>query len=196
MSTPYYEFDLSTIANNIEQLKHAINPDNLFYALKANSELEILNKINICNGNFEVASIGELTKLKKLGVDTKNIICSSPIKTEETIMTLYNEGVRYFVFDDLNEYNKLTRLAPTSKKILRLNINHLAKGTIDFGMTEYQLIKYINKKIPSNDIAGMTFYIAKNKDINVMLSVLSYCEHIINFIGNDKIININVNGII
>lgn len=194
MQTPYYEFDLNRVQENLKILHASVQPDSLFYALKANSEMEILNALKDCNGNFEIASIGEYLKLKKIGVNSSNIICSLPIKTEEMIDFLYKEGVRYFVFEDFNEYVKLSHLASKAKKILRIDITHISPNTIEYGMTEKNLKILLNQKSMNVDnIDGITFYLAKNKDISSILSVLTYCEKIIDIIGNNKILNIGGN---
>lgn len=194
MQTPYYEFDLNKVQENLKILHDAVQPDSLFYALKANSEMEILKTLRDCNANFEIASIGEYLKLKKIGVNLSNIICSLPIKTEEMISFLYNEGVRYFVFEDFNEYVKLSRLASKAKKILRVDITHFSQNSIEYGMTEKDLQILLNQGNMSIDnIDGITFYLAKNNDVNTILSVLTYCEKIIDIIGNNKILNIGGN---
>lgn len=194
MQTPYYVFELNKIQENLQILHTAVQPDSMFYALKANSEIEILNELKDCNGNFEIASIGEYLKLKKIGVNSYNIICSLPIKTEEMIDFLYKEGVRYFVFEDFNEYVKLSRLASKAKKILRIDITHISPNTIEYGMTEKNLQILLNqRRISVDNIDGITFYLAKNKDVNSILSVLTYCEKIINIVGNNKILNIGGN---
>lgn len=194
MQTPYYEFDLKKVQNNLQILDTVVRPDSLFYALKANSETEILKTLKDCNGNFEIASIGEYLKLKKIGVNSSKIICSLPIKTEEMISFLYKEGVRYFVFDDFNEYVKLSRLASEAKKILRIDITQISPNTIDYGMAEKDLRILINQgKVTIENIDGITFYLTKNKDVNSILSVLTYCEKIIGIIGNNKILNIGGN---
>lgn len=194
MDTPYYEFDLNKIEENFHILHETIHPDSFFYALKANSEIEILKALKSCDSNFEVASTGEYLKLKRIGVSPSNIICSSPIKTEEMILFLYKEGVRYFVFEDFNEYVKLCNLASNAKKILRINITHILPETIDYGMTKNDLQYLLNQKyITASNIDGITFYVTKNKNINRILSVLKYCEEIINIIGYNKILNIGGN---
>lgn len=195
MNTPYYKFDLEKIQNNFNKLFISIKPDCLFYALKANSETKILQSLISCNSHFEIASIGEYEKLNRLGVDSKNIICSSPIKTEYTIEQLYKAGIRYFVFDDLNEYKKIERLAPLSKKILRIEITHISADTIAYGMSKAELLQNIGfGNLCVDRINGITFYLSKNKQISVITKVLDYCNEIFEIIGYDeKILNIGGN---
>lgn len=85
MNTLYYKFNLSTVEDNYNCLSKTINTDKTFYALKVNSEKNILKKLNIAEAHFQVASIGELKLLEEIGVDSNKIICSLPIKIVEII---------------------------------------------------------------------------------------------------------------
>ena len=51
MQTPYYEFDLNKVQDNLKILHAAVQPDSLFYALKANSKIEVLKTLKNCNSN-------------------------------------------------------------------------------------------------------------------------------------------------
>lgn len=194
MNTPYYEFNLSKVRNNYKELKTNLKVDKLYYALKPNSEEKILKELKDLNASFEVASIGEYKKLKEIGVQTNDIICSLPVKSKQLIQALYNDGITYFVFDNLEEHNKLIKLAPNAKKILRVWINDLAPKTIEYGATVSEIVNWIEHKvIDKNNIDGITFYLSKNKDYKLLFLVLDRCATIFNIIGNKKILNIGGN---
>lgn len=52
MNTLYYKFNLSTVEDNYNCLSKTINTDKTFYALKVNSEKNILKKLNIAEAHF------------------------------------------------------------------------------------------------------------------------------------------------
>ena len=191
MRTPYYYFRKEKIATNYLCFKDTLFVDKLFYALKPNSEKEVLKVLNEVNANFEIASVGEFKKLKNLGVDSKRIICSLPIKPVEWLKELYDNGIDYFVFDNIDEYNKLKKYAPRSRKIMRIDINNIVQDTIEYGIPFDSYMKYSDGQL--EDVSGITFYIAHNHRINELLKVLDYCDVILEQIGLNKIINIGGN---
>lgn len=165
--------------------------DNLYYALKPNGEKVVLKVLNSINANFEVASVGEFHKLKSLGVESNRIICSLPVKPIQWLQHLYTDGVRYFVFDNVNEYNKLKKYAPESKKIVRIDITDIATDTIEYGMPLEGLLNSFDDLI--KDIDGVTFFLSHNHHIDVLLGVLDRCDIILEHIGVNKIVNIGGN---
>lgn len=194
METPCYVFDRKKVISNWNELKLSIQPDLMFYALKANGNIEILRSLNQIGANFEIASPGELSALEKLGVHPERIICSLPVKKCEFIMKFYEYGIRYFVFDTLSEFNKLVQLAPLSKKILRLNVTSIAPQSIPFGVEPDIFFEWSRSHmIDLNYIDGLTFYVSKNKDIITLMSVLNLCEIILHYIPKCEILNIGGN---
>ena len=156
--------------------------------------VKILNALNKINANFEIASIGELEKLIKLGVSSDRIICSLPIKTELTVEEMYKYGIRYFVFDSINEYEKLLKFAPKAKKILRVFLNDLFPDTIEFGMKYTDFLLHIkNQSVNLNYVDGVTFYLSDNKNIDKLCSTLQEVENFLLIIGKNKIVNIGGN---
>lgn len=191
MKTPYYSFRKEKITANYLCFKDILFVDKLFYALKPNGEEEVLNVLNEVNANFEVASVGEFKKLKNIGVESNRIICSLPIKPVEWLKELYDAGVDYFVFDNIDEYNKLRKYAPRSRKIIRIDINDIVQDTIEYGISFDSFMKYSDCQL--SDISGITFYISHNHRIDKLLKVLDYCDVILGYLGHNKIINIGGN---
>ncbi len=194
MDTPYYLFDTNTVKQNHDILKNHLAVDKLFYALKPNSEDRILSVLNANGANFEIASTGELEKLKKLNVEPERIICSLPIKSEKMIESMYNYGIHYFVFDTELEYFKLRQMACDAKLMLRIDITDIAENTIEFGMTYERFIDALKKgTLESEHIDGITFYISKNKNIDKTIRVLEYSEHFLKLLNKKAILNIGGN---
>lgn len=194
MDTPYYLFETNIVKQNYDILKNYLAVDKLFYALKANSENRILEALNINGANFEIASIGELEKLKKLNVKPDRIICSLPIKSEKMIENLYRYEVGYFVFETEQEYFKLKQLAGNAKLILRIDITDIAENAIEFGMSYESFINLLKKKaLVPECIDGITFYISKNNKIDKIIKVLEYAELFLQQLKKKSILNIGGN---
>ena len=194
MDTPYYLFDTNIVKQNYDMLKNSLAVDRLFYALKPNSEDRILEVLNTNGANFEIASVGELEKLKRMNVNSERIICSLPVKSDEMIESMYRYGIRYFVFDTEYEYLKLRRLASDAKLILRIDITDIAEKTIEFGMAYENFAEALQKgTLRSEHIDGITFYISKNKDADKIIKALEYSEHFLKHLNKKSILNIGGN---
>lgn len=195
MDTPYYVFSKEKIINNFYQMSKNLYLCDIYYALKANSEIEILEILNNCNAGFEIASLGELDKLEKLNINSDRIICSLPVKSIELITQLYLYGCRYFVFDTIDELIKLCQYAPNSKKILRLYIGDILDNSIGYGMR----IECIKSLVDNNSsyldiIDGVTFYVSKNKNISNLIRVFDRVDYILSLLSwENKILNIGGN---
>jgi ornithine decarboxylase len=118
--TPFFLFDLNHICSKIDLLNAHIHPDKIFYALKSNSLLRILEAIASKSCGFEVNNAAELDKAIDLGVDPSQIINSSPKTSANDINTMYARGVKYFTFDSKDQIDNLKINAPGSKVVLRI----------------------------------------------------------------------------
>lgn len=194
MQTPYYVFNIQTLLNAYSSLNEAICPDKLFYALKANGEDGILQALNTVDANFEVASIGELNKLIQLGVVADRIICSLPIKTKDMIDTMYQYGIRYFVFDNMAEYYKIAQFAPEAKRVLRIKLSNCIENTIEYGMSidEFERLIQENGTFASS-ISGITFYLSKNKTFSRLLQAIDLSEQYLKRLNKGVVFNIGGN---
>ncbi len=72
--TPFFLFDLDRISHNIRHMREELRPQQIFYAIKANSRPEILKTIADEGCGFEVNNLNELRKVQ--GSDCIN---SSPV---------------------------------------------------------------------------------------------------------------------
>lgn len=121
--TPFFLFDLQKIDINYKALKKHLSNFTIFYALKANSEPEIVKKLAELGANFEIASYKELLILKKAGVPIDRIMYSNPVKPWKMIQKCFKLGLNRFSFDSVFELQKLAQYAPGSKVYLRFSVN-------------------------------------------------------------------------
>ena len=102
-------------------IKH-FGKDEVFYAVKANSDRSVLQLLKDNMANFEVSSCAELDLLQDMNVTGKRIISASPIKTKEFVRSASNLGVSYFVVDSIDELRKLATNAPGCQVVVRLTV--------------------------------------------------------------------------
>jgi ornithine decarboxylase len=121
--TPFFLFSREEIKRKYLEFKSNFPDSKVYYAMKANSEPEILKTLNSLGAGFEVASIYELEMLGKIDVDPQNIIYGTSIKPIESIKEFYDFGVRVFAADSPSELEKIASVAPGSKVYIRERVN-------------------------------------------------------------------------
>lgn len=169
MNTPLYVFNSEMIKKNYQRICSLINNAHICYALKANSEEGVLKILAEEGAEFECASVEEFDSVRKIGIQSDHIIFGLPIKSEETIKHVYENGGRYFVFEELLELYKLIKWAPDSNKVLRIDISDIVSDTIDFGMSMEQIL--INEGDWLQYVDGISFHISNNTNLDVFHKV-------------------------
>jgi hypothetical protein len=94
-----------------------------FYAVKCNSEPELLNAFHQLGSSFEIASCAELQMLQKLGVDPEKLLYSNTVKPAAHIAESFAAGLWRYAFDSEGELYKLARHAPGSAVYVRLRVD-------------------------------------------------------------------------
>ncbi len=119
---PYLLIDKEVVKGNISTIGRNIRNSKVFYAVKANPDMEVLRFLNSLGVGFEIASEGELQILADLGVGPERIITSNPIKTLKFLEKAVPYGINYFAFDSISEVDKLLRYAPGCNVYVRLSV--------------------------------------------------------------------------
>ncbi|GAA2476221.1 type III PLP-dependent enzyme [Winogradskya humida] len=121
--TPFLITDLDAVARRLAAFRSALPGIQPFYAMKCNPSPEILSTVRANGASFEIASLGELRMLERLGVDPAGVLYSNPVKPPSHIAAAYAAGLWRFSFDSPNELRKLAEHAPGSAVYLRLHVD-------------------------------------------------------------------------
>lgn len=167
MNTPAYIFDKKELIKCYDEIKSLLGGIRVYYALKANSNKNVLQILKSIDADFEIASLGEFKALIDVGIKPAKIICGLPIKPINWLKEMYDGGCRYFVFDTLSELNKLIDYSPLSTKILRVSVNEILSESIDYGMPFYEIVDNLKQnRTQLRDITGgISFHISNNINI-------------------------------
>lgn len=122
--TPYLIMDLGGVCSQYDSLKKNLPGVEIFYAVKCNPEEQILQALQNSGSSFEVASLGELKRLTKIGVKPEDVIYSNPVKPIEHIRGAFELGLRHFAFDSPEELEKLAEHAPGARVYLRMSVSN------------------------------------------------------------------------
>ena len=122
IETPFLLVDGEKIREKSSMIGRHIKNSKLFYAVKANPDIEVLKFLDRLGSGFEIASEGELEILAKIGVGPSRIISSNPIKTFKFLKYAAAYGVTHFSFDSREEVKKIAGLIPNCNVYVRLSV--------------------------------------------------------------------------
>jgi ornithine decarboxylase len=122
VETPCLLMDADKIKEKASLIGQRINKSKVFYAVKANPDIEIIKLVDKLHTGFEIASEGELRVLASLAINPDRIISSNPIKSRGFLESAYDYGVRYFSYDSKDEVEKIAQYAPGSSVYVRLSV--------------------------------------------------------------------------
>jgi len=122
LPTPFLVVDLDVVSENYKILKDTFSNSIIYYAVKANSEPRIIERLMKLGSYFDIASIGELEQCFSVGVSPGRISYNNPIKKPDDIKNAYDLGIRNFTFDSKGELSKIAKMAPGSNVFCRFGV--------------------------------------------------------------------------
>ena len=111
--TPAYIYSANTILNHYRRLDAALNGlDHLIcYAVKANSNIAILNLLAEEKSGFDIVSSGELYRVEKAGGTPEQCTFAGVGKTENEIKFALLQGILSFNVESESELKHINRVA-------------------------------------------------------------------------------------
>ncbi len=122
--TPLYVYSATTIADHFDRLTAALAPlDHLIcYAVKANSNLAVLNLLAKRGSGFDIVSGGELARVLKAGGPAAKCNFAGVGKTRGEIEQALAEGVYAFNVESIAELDFINQVAGEKKKRAPISI--------------------------------------------------------------------------
>ena len=118
--TPFVVIDRQIIADAYDQLGTCFPFAKIYYAVKANPAVEIIELLRDKGSSFDIASIYELDKVMATGVGPERISYGNTIKKARDIRYFYEKGVRLFATDSEADLRNIAKAAPGSKIYVRI----------------------------------------------------------------------------
>ncbi len=111
--TPCYIYSRATIERHWQAFNKAFNNHAhlICYAVKANSNIALLNILARLGSGFDIVSLGELMRVIKAGGDPKKVVFSGIGKREDEILTALKLGIRCFNIEVSTELDRINQLA-------------------------------------------------------------------------------------
>jgi len=136
-STPTYVYSRATLERHYQAYKKAFGKhDNLIcYAVKANSNLAVLNILAKLGSGFDIVSVGELERVLKAGGKPGNIIFSGVGKQPHEMQRALEVGIHCFNIESEAELYRLSEVASGMSKVA--NISLRVNPDVDAGTHPY-----------------------------------------------------------
>ncbi len=131
--SPLYVYSRTDIEDNWRQFDQAFgtHPHLVCYAVKANSNLAVLNVLAKCGAGFDIVSVGELERVLAAGGNANKCVFSGVAKTVIEIERALEVGVRCFNVESASELQRIETVAKSVNKkapiSIRVNPNVDAK---------------------------------------------------------------------
>jgi diaminopimelate decarboxylase len=111
--TPCYIYSRATLERHWKAFDQAFGDQAhlICYAVKANSNIAILNLLSRLGSGFDIVSLGELERVIAAGGDPKKIVFSGVGKREDEILAALKIGIRCFNIEVSGELDRINRLS-------------------------------------------------------------------------------------
>ena len=111
--TPAYIYSRATLERHYRAYDEALNnrPHLVCYAVKANSNLAVLNVLARLGAGFDIVSAGELERVLRAGGDAGKVVFSGVGKQEWEMKRALEAGVRCFNVESGTELDRLNKVA-------------------------------------------------------------------------------------
>jgi diaminopimelate decarboxylase len=135
--TPCYIYSRATIERHWHAFNDAFTsqPHLVCYAVKANSNLAVLNVLARMGSGFDIVSGGELARVLKAGGKAANVVFSGVGKTEEEIELALNARIRCFNIESEPELERVAAVA--SRMQLSAPVSLRVNPDVDAGTHPY-----------------------------------------------------------
>ena len=212
--TPCFVYSKSTLEKNWRAFDTAFRdfPHLICYAVKANSNLAILNLFAKMNSGFDIVSVGELERVLAAGANPKKIVFSGIGKRGSEIVRALEVGIKCFDVESESELERIQQIAALQNKIaditLRINPNidarthpYIATGLNEnkFGieLAKALPISLQIKKMPNLRLVGIACHIGSQlTEIEPFTEALDCMLDLVNKLSKESITlqHINMGG--
>lgn len=131
--------------------------------MKCNPERGLLKRLAQNGAGFDCASLGELRSVLGFGVSAPRIIYTNPIKTPTSLRYARKVGVRYLVFDNDEELQKIKEVYPEAIMLLRIAVKNpsaVIQLSDKFGAESPSSLHLLRRAVDLGmDIAGISFHV-------------------------------------
>lgn len=175
--TPLYVYSAYTLRDHYRRLSKALAgiPHRIQYAVKANSNLAVLNLLKLEGAGFDIVSGGELHRVLQIAADPDTVSFAGVGKTTQEIEEAIEAGIHVFICESWAELVEINRIAAAKNKqvpvAIRVNPNvdakthkYISTGKsenkfgVDFELIE-EMYAAVAKQLPHLVLRGLQMHI-------------------------------------
>lgn len=181
--TPLLVLSLEQIEKNYLFLREHLPKVKLYYAMKANPQDQIVQRLADLGACFDVASDGEMQQLRDLGVSPDRVVYANPVKTAGGFAKAQETGVNTFTFDSESEIEKMAKAAPGGRVLLRIRVDNpdaLVDLNQKFGAPATDAVRLLLKAHDLGlDVAGLCFHVgSQSRSAAPYLRAIATCRNL------------------
>ena len=122
--TPLYIYSRATLERHWHAFDSALgeHPHLICYAVKANSNIGILNVMAKVGSGFDIVSQGELERVLAAGGEASKVVFSGVAKSRAEIMRALEVGIRCFNVESIAELHHINQIAGEMGKIAPISL--------------------------------------------------------------------------
>ncbi len=111
--TPTFVYSRAAFEHQWAQLDDAFgeHPHSICYAVKANSNIAVLNVLAKLGSGFDIVSEGELRRVLLAGGDPKKVVFSGVAKSEKELSFAMQQGIRCINIESVAELDRVQNVA-------------------------------------------------------------------------------------
>ena len=116
--TPCYIYSRATLERHWHAFNNALanRPHLICYAVKANSNIAVLNVLARLGSGFDIVSVGELERVLAAGGEAGKIVFSGVAKREDEIARALEVGIHCFNVESESELHRINQVAANMNK--------------------------------------------------------------------------------
>lgn len=161
--TPLICVSRSAVRRNFEALRDGLPGVEFYYAAKSNPDATLLRTLREAGCQIDVCSVGELQAALEAGFTPDQMLHTHPCKTLDNLLTCYNAGLRWFVYDNEIELEKMHRYTPDVTLLLRVamsSASSLINLSAKFGCAPSEAVDLLLKaKAKGMHVNGLEFHV-------------------------------------
>ncbi|SFH60932.1 diaminopimelate decarboxylase [Modicisalibacter xianhensis] len=122
--TPCYVYSRATLERHYRAYAEALgsHPHLICYAVKANSNLAVLNLLARLGAGFDIVSQGELERVLAAGGDPAKVVFSGVAKQADEMIRALEVGIKCFNVESLPELERLDAVAASLGKVAPVSL--------------------------------------------------------------------------
>lgn len=174
--TPLYVYNRSAIVAAWNEFAEALSARRhlICYAVKANSNLAVLDTLARLGSGFDIVSVGELRRVLAAGGSPEKIVFSGVGKNEREMVAGLEAGIRCFNVESPSELERLAEVAAAHGAIARISLRinpdvdaqthpyistGLKENKFGIGMSQAMQTYRRAAELPSIDVQGIDCHI-------------------------------------